>query len=105
LGSNLAEPGIAAFKPVQHRVRRAGFEIGVSGRLGPQQLASLTLAGAGRTNEPLAIGRLSVSPTQTHFTAWGKVAHSLAQKRYMLNTAEGRFTAFHYQIEKRVGKG
>jgi hypothetical protein len=48
---------------------------------------------------------LAVSPTQTHFTAWGKVAHSLAQKRYMLNTAEGRLTAFHGQIETRVGEG
>jgi hypothetical protein len=48
---------------------------------------------------------LALSPTQTHFTAWGKVAHSLAQKRYMFNTAEGRLTAFHRQIEKRVGEG
>jgi hypothetical protein len=44
---------------------------------------------------------MAVSPTQTHFTAWGKVAHSLAQKRY----AAERLTAFHRQIEKRVGEG
>jgi len=84
-----------------------------------------------------------VSPTQTHFTAWGmvgpcpdgvtedkwkrqnerdwqnfvdvstedtavingwgKVAHSLGQKRYMFNTAEGRLTAFHREIATRLG--
>jgi choline monooxygenase len=34
--------------------------------------------------------------------AWGKVAHSLGQKRYMFNTAEGRLTAFHWEVERRV---
>jgi hypothetical protein len=31
--------------------------------------------------------------------AWGKVAHSLGQKRYMFNTAVGRLTAFHRAVE------
>ena len=34
---------------------------------------------------------------------WGEVAHSLAQKRYMFNTAEGRLTAFHAEVARRVG--
>jgi choline monooxygenase len=83
-----------------------------------------------------------VSPTETHFTAWGmvgpcpegmteekwqrqnerdwqnfvdvsaedaqvingcgKVAHSLGHSYYMFNTAEGRLTAFHKEIAKRL---
>jgi choline monooxygenase len=35
--------------------------------------------------------------------AWGKVAHSLGQKRYMFNTAEGRLTAFHRAVENCLG--
>ena len=34
--------------------------------------------------------------------SWGKVAHSLGQKRYMFNTAEGRLTAFHAQVAARL---
>ena len=33
---------------------------------------------------------------------WGKVAHSLAQKRYMFNKAEGRLTAFHREVARRL---
>jgi choline monooxygenase len=33
---------------------------------------------------------------------WGKVAHSMGQKRYMFNTAEGRLTAFHRQVTERL---
>ena len=33
---------------------------------------------------------------------WGKVANSLGQKRYMFNTAEGRLTAFHREVAKRL---
>jgi hypothetical protein len=48
---------------------------------------------------------LAVHPSQTYFTALGKVAHSLGQKSYMFKTAEERLTAFHCQIEKRVDEG
>ena len=33
---------------------------------------------------------------------WGKVAHSLGQQDYMFNRAEGRLTAFHAEIARRV---
>jgi choline monooxygenase len=32
---------------------------------------------------------------------WGTVSHSLGQKEYMFNTAEGRLTAFHREIARR----
>ncbi|MEZ5689200.1 MAG: aromatic ring-hydroxylating dioxygenase subunit alpha [Caenibius sp.] len=33
---------------------------------------------------------------------WGKVAHSLGQREYIFNTAEGRLTAFHAEIARRT---
>lgn len=33
---------------------------------------------------------------------WGRVAHSLGQREYIFNTAEGRLTAFHAEIARRT---
>lgn len=33
---------------------------------------------------------------------WGKVANSIAQRQYMFNQAEGRLTAFHREIARRL---
>jgi phenylpropionate dioxygenase-like ring-hydroxylating dioxygenase large terminal subunit len=35
--------------------------------------------------------------------SWGTVAHSLGQKDYIFNTAEGRLSAFHSEIARRTG--
>ena len=33
---------------------------------------------------------------------WGSVSHSLGASKYMFNTAEGRLTAFHQEVARRV---
>ncbi|MEZ5748841.1 MAG: aromatic ring-hydroxylating dioxygenase subunit alpha [Caenibius sp.] len=37
--------------------------------------------------------------------SWGQVAHSLGQRDYLFNRAEGRLTAFHAEIDRRTRSG
>jgi predicted DNA-binding WGR domain protein len=37
--------------------------------------------------------------------SWGQVSHSLGQRDYLFNRAEGRLTAFHAEIERRTRPG